>query len=181
MRACRKRNHPKSPRQPRASREHIQRAISDVRRDLFDSEEEFSEEDPNLGPTLTLTFPHQAIFRQEPLNPRETAAKIGARSAASKPPTSRNATGRSPRGARSRPPVNSLIEEDLEFERAGKPCLHHGEVSEEIEQLIKRRIIAREFDEVVRRRPDAIGSASETRRGELRLTTRSRHRPCGGI
>ncbi|KAI9870728.1 MAG: U3 snoRNP protein, partial [Watsoniomyces obsoletus] len=35
----------------------------------------------------------------------------------------------------------------------------------EIEQLIKRRILAREFDEVIRRRPDAFGGVSDVRRG----------------
>jgi U3 small nucleolar RNA-associated protein MPP10 len=58
----------------------------------------------------------------------------------------------------------------MEFERVGKPVpVITAEVSEEIEALIKRRILAREFDEVVRRHPDAIGSASETRRGRVEV------------
>merc|ERR1712187_257400 len=51
-------------------------------------------------------------------------------------------------------PMNSLIEEDLEFERIGKPVpVVTTEVSESIEDLVKRRILAKEFDEIIRRRP----------------------------
>jgi U3 small nucleolar RNA-associated protein MPP10 len=63
-------------------------------------------------------------------------------------------------------PLNSLLEEDLEFERGGKPVpVITQEISEEIEQLIKRRILASEFDEVLRRRPDEI--LKTTRRGRV--------------
>lgn len=56
-------------------------------------------------------------------------------------------------------PMNSLLEEDLDFERAGKPVpVITAEVSEDIESLIKRRIIAREFDEVIRRRPEDLAT-----------------------
>ena len=65
-------------------------------------------------------------------------------------------------------PVNSLLEENLEFERAGKPVpLITEEVSEDIEALIKRRIIAEEFDEIPRRRPDDL--ATGPRRGRVDL------------
>ncbi|KAL8804235.1 MAG: hypothetical protein Q9182_002689 [Xanthomendoza sp. 2 TL-2023] len=69
-------------------------------------------------------------------------------------------------------PINSLLEEDLEFERAGKPVpVVTNEVSEDIEALIKRRIINREFDEVIRRRPGdlATGAAAAARRGRFEL------------
>lgn len=65
-------------------------------------------------------------------------------------------------------PVNSLLEENLEFERAGKPVpIITAEVSEDIEVLIKRRILAGEFDEVQRRRPDDL--ATGPRRGRFEL------------
>ena len=69
-------------------------------------------------------------------------------------------------------PLNSLLEEDLDFERAGKPIrVVTAEVSEGIEALVKRRILAREFDEVVKRRPGVgIGMApdgSDVRRGRI--------------
>jgi U3 small nucleolar RNA-associated protein MPP10 len=63
-------------------------------------------------------------------------------------------------------PVNSLLEEDFDFEHAGKPIpVVTEEVSESIEGMIKRRILAQEFDEVVRRRPDSLGDPTGTRRG----------------
>lgn len=66
-------------------------------------------------------------------------------------------------------PVNSLLEEDLDFERAGKPVpVITAEVSEDIESLIKRRIVAREFDEVIRRRPDDLATGP-VRRGRFEL------------
>ncbi|KAL6707887.1 U3 snoRNP protein [Coniothyrium glycines] len=67
-------------------------------------------------------------------------------------------------------PLNSLLEENLEFERAGKPVpLATAEVSEDIEALIKRRILAGEFDEVHRRRPDDLATGPKTRRGKFEL------------
>jgi len=66
-------------------------------------------------------------------------------------------------------PLNSLLEENLEFERAGKPVpIVTAETSEDIEALIKRRIIANEFDEVLRRRPDDLATGPK-RRGKLEL------------
>ncbi|CAO2658603.1 Nn.00g063260.m01.CDS01 [Neocucurbitaria sp. VM-36] len=67
-------------------------------------------------------------------------------------------------------PLNSLLEENLEFERAGKPVpIVTAEVSEDIEALIKRRILAGEFDEVQRRRPDDLATGPKVRRGQFEL------------
>ena len=68
-------------------------------------------------------------------------------------------------------PINSLLEEDLEFERAGKPIpIITQEVSEDIEALIRRRILAREFDEVIRRRPGSLATGgADVRRGRFEL------------
>jgi U3 small nucleolar RNA-associated protein MPP10 len=67
-------------------------------------------------------------------------------------------------------PLNSLLEENLEFERAGKPVpIATAEVSEDIEALIKRRILAEEFDEVLRRRPDDLATGPKVRRGQFQL------------
>lgn len=66
-------------------------------------------------------------------------------------------------------PLNSLLEENLEFERAGKPVhVVTAELSEDIEALIKRRILAGEFDEVHRRRPDDLATGP-VRRGRYEL------------
>lgn len=65
-------------------------------------------------------------------------------------------------------PLNSLLEEDLDFERAGKPVpVITQDVTEGLEDMIKRRIIAGDFDEVLRRRPDDI--SSKFRRGRVEL------------
>ncbi|MCJ1333865.1 U3 snoRNP protein [Thelotrema lepadinum] len=69
-------------------------------------------------------------------------------------------------------PVNSLIEESLDFQRAGKPIpVITADVSSSIEALIKSRILARQFDEVPRRRPgasdDSALSGGTGRRGML--------------
>lgn len=66
--------------------------------------------------------------------------------------------------------MNSLLEEDLEYERAGKPVpVITEEVGQDIEALIKRRILAGEFDEVRRRRPDDLATGPRERRGLFEL------------
>ncbi|SPO24572.1 related to MPP10 - component of the U3 small nucleolar ribonucleoprotein [Ustilago trichophora] len=55
-------------------------------------------------------------------------------------------------GSRARP-QDSLLEQDLEFERAAKVTPQvTEEMTESIEELIKRRILDRNFDDVIRRR-----------------------------
>ncbi|TKA24695.1 hypothetical protein B0A50_05683 [Salinomyces thailandicus] len=67
-------------------------------------------------------------------------------------------------------PTNALLEEDLEFERAGKPVpVITAEVSESIEELIKRRILAHDFQDILRRRPDDLGTGSKRGRLDLQL------------
>ena len=64
--------------------------------------------------------------------------------------------------------MNSLLEEDLDFERAGKPVpVITAEVSESIEELIKRRILAHDFQDIIRRRPDGLATGKDGRRGKL--------------
>ncbi|KAF2155588.1 Mpp10 protein [Myriangium duriaei CBS 260.36] len=54
-------------------------------------------------------------------------------------------------------PLNSLLEEDLAFERTGKPVpVITAEVSADLEALIKSRILARDFQDLHRRRPDDL-------------------------
>ncbi|KAF8458942.1 U3 small nucleolar ribonucleoprotein complex, subunit Mpp10 [Terfezia claveryi] len=65
-------------------------------------------------------------------------------------------------------PLNSLLEEDLDFERIGKPVpVITQEVTETIEDMIKRRILAGEFDELQKRRPTDVSSG--LRRGRMEL------------
>ena len=145
----------------------IQRAVADVRRDLLDSDEESSEiesgsdMDEGQGPAAMKNMSTHEKQRAA------IAAEIRRLEAANVAKKDWTLSGEARAAER---PINSLIEEDLEFERVGKPVpVITAEVSEEIEQLIKRRIIARDFDEVVRRRPDAIGNAADTRRGRVEV------------
>lgn len=146
--------------------EDMQRAISDVRRDLLESDDE-EPSDVESGSEVDGTKPSMKNLSTHEKQRAAIAAEI--RRLEAENVGKRNWTLAGEARAADRP-LNSLIEEDLEFERVGKPVpVITTEVSEEIEQLIKRRIIAREFDEVVRRHPDAIGGANETRRGRIEL------------
>lgn len=154
------------PEQPSGPTEdEIQRSISAVRRDIFEdddgasgNEEEDSDDDPSA--------PHPPRRSRHEIAQARLAAEIRRLEAASV--TKRDWTLSGEARASDRP-INSLLEEDLDFERAGKPVpVITNEVSEDIEAMIKRRILAREFDEVIRRRPDNL--ATETiRRGRFEL------------
>ena len=143
----------------------LQRAISDVRRDLLDSYEDESDvgsasDDAHARPSTNNMSTHE---KQR----AAIAAEIRRLEAASIAKRHWTLSGEARAVDRA---LNSLIEEDLEFERVGKPVpVITAKVSEEMEQLIKRRILAREFDEVVRRRPDAAGCVDEARRGRMHL------------
>ncbi|KAI4140081.1 MAG: hypothetical protein LQ340_007926, partial [Diploschistes diacapsis] len=72
-------------------------------------------------------------------------------------------------------PLNSLLEEDLDFERAGKPVpLVTAATTSSLEELIKTRILARQFDEVPRRRPgagdDLLAGTANRRRGLVEIS-----------
>lgn len=145
----------------------LQRAISDVRRDLLESEDE--DEESEVDSDADMDGPRLSTKNMSTHEKQRAviAAEIRRLEAANVSKRDWTLSGEARAAER---PLNSLIEEDLEFERVGKPVpVITAEVSEEIEQLIKRRILAREFDEVIRRRPDALGGASESRRGRIDL------------
>ncbi|KAI0858593.1 Mpp10 protein-domain-containing protein [Xylaria cubensis] len=141
--------------------EEVERAMADVRRDLFDdeSEREDSEDalsDVSAGDPKSRRSAHER--RQAKL--AEEIRRLEAANVAKKDWTMSGEARAVER------PMNSLLEEDLDFEHAGKPVpVITPDVNESIEDLIKRRILAREFDEVIRRRPDATEFSSNTRRG----------------
>ncbi|KAK5098497.1 U3 snoRNP protein [Exophiala xenobiotica] len=154
----------------------VERAIADVRRDLLDSEEEdeAEEDDENEDDlsdddnTDALPRPSGSKMRAKNLSTHEKQQiqiadeirRLESLNVSKKPWT---LSGEASASAR---PMNSLIEEDLDFERTGKPVpVITAEVSNDIEALIKRRILARDFDEVVRRMPTATDSAADARRG----------------
>ncbi|KAE9377992.1 Mpp10 protein [Stipitochalara longipes BDJ] len=141
----------------------VERAMADVRRDLFDdlSEEEGSENalsDVDAADPKSRKSAHER--RQAKL--AEEIRRLEAASVAKREWTLAGEARAADR------PLNSLLEEDLDFERTGKPVLEvTAEVTESIEELIKRRILAQEFDEVIRRRPDSV--PTNTRRGAFEL------------
>ncbi|CVK92725.1 related to U3 snoRNP protein [Fusarium mangiferae] len=143
----------------------VERAMADVRRDLFDDESEQEDSDDALsdvsaGDPKSRRSAHER--RQAKL--AEEIRKLEAASVAKREWT---LSGEATAVDR---PVNSLLEQDLDFEHVGKPVpVITPEVSESIEDLIKRRILAQEFDEVIRRRPDTEGAAASTRRGLVEL------------
>ena len=122
----------------------VARAMADVRRDLFDDEgsADGSENETNGTQAHASTHEKQRarisdeIRRLEAANVAKKEWMVAGEARAAERPT------------------NSLIEEDLDFERIGKPVpVVTTDFSESIEELIKQRVIAKEFDEVIRRRP----------------------------
>ena len=137
----------------------LQRTISAVRRDIFE-DNLIPDEDGAASDTNDGRSSHQK--RQAALT-----AEIRRLEAASVAKRDWTLSGEARAADR---PINSLLEEDLEFERAGKPIpVITQEVSEDIEALIKRRILAREFDEVIRRRPGNLATGADVRRGRFEL------------
>lgn len=143
----------------------VERAMADVRRDLFDDESENEDSDDALsdvsaGDPKSRRSAHER--RQAKL--AEEIRKLEAASVAKREWTLSGEAAAVDR------PMNSLLEEDLDFEHVGKPVpVITPDVTEGIEDLIKRRILAQEFDEVIRRRPDTEGLPANTRRGLVEL------------
>jgi U3 small nucleolar RNA-associated protein MPP10 len=144
----------------------IDRAMADVRRDLFDDESEREESgddalsDASAGDPKSRKSNHER--RQAKL--AEEIRQLEAANVAEKKWTLAGEARASDR------PMHSLLDEELDFEHIGKPVpVITAEVSESIEDMIKRRILAQEFDEVIKRRPDSLDPASGTRRGLVEL------------
>ncbi|KAH8887745.1 Mpp10 protein [Thozetella sp. PMI_491] len=149
----------------------LRRAMNDVRRDLFEDLSEHSDSEDGLsevsaGDPRSRRSAHER--RQAKLS--EEIRKLESELVAQRAWTMSGEAAAPDR------PLNSLLEEDIEFEHAGKPLpVITEEISESIEALIKRRILAQEFDEVLRRRPDALGDPSSARRGLTEVdSTKSR-------
>ncbi|KUI74239.1 U3 small nucleolar ribonucleoprotein mpp10 [Cytospora mali] len=142
----------------------VERAMDDVRRDLFEdlsenSDEEDALSDVSAGDPKSRRSAHER--RQAKL--AEEIRKMESELVAKRAWT---LSGEASASAR---PMNSLLEEALDFDHAGKPIpVITEEVSEEIEDLVKRRILAGEFDEVPKRRPNADVPA-DVRRGLVEL------------
>jgi U3 small nucleolar RNA-associated protein MPP10 len=149
---------------PDVEEDDVGRTMSAVHRDLFEddddaeSEDQLSELDPSDPKSRRSTHERRQAKLAEEIRKLE-AANVAKRDW--------QLSGEARAADR---PMNSLLEEDLDFERAGKPVpVITAEVSEDIEALIKRRILAGEFDEVRRRRPDDLATGPKVRRGQFEL------------
>ncbi|KAF1942368.1 Mpp10 protein [Clathrospora elynae] len=152
----------KQPDQEEEVQENVEGTMARVHRDLFEddddveSEGDLSDVDPSDPKSRRSTHERRQAKLAEEIRKLE-AANVAKREW--------QVSGEVRAADR---PLNSLLEENLEFERAGKPVpLVTAETSEDIEALIKRRILAAEFDEVLRRRPDDL--ATGPRRGRFEL------------
>ncbi|PGH17974.1 hypothetical protein AJ80_04595 [Polytolypa hystricis UAMH7299] len=144
------------------SESELQRAISDVRRDLFEEDEMSDEESDGSSGNEDMSAPARAGGQSTHERRRaKIADEIRRLEAANVAGKSWTLAGEAKAIDR---PVNSLIEEDLDFERIGKPVpVISNEVSDDIETLIKKRIVAKEFDEIIRR-PRVIGGDAHEKR-----------------
>ncbi|KAM5352182.1 hypothetical protein ACJ41O_004905 [Fusarium nematophilum] len=143
----------------------VERAMADVRRDLFDDESEHEDSEDALSDVSTGDpRSRRSAHERRQAKLAEEIRKLEAASVAKREWTLSGEASAAER------PMNSLLEEDLDFEHIGKPVpVITPEVSESIEELIKRRILAQEFDEVIRRRPDTEGIPAGTRRGLVEI------------
>lgn len=150
-----------NPQNDEEREEDMQRTMEAVHRDLFDeSEEEPDEHDEEQDPADPRS--RRSAHERRKAAIAEEIRKLEAANVAKRDwqlSGEARATDR---------PVNSLLEEDLEFERAGKPVpVITAEVSESIEELIKRRILAHDFQDIPRRRPDDLATGKDGKRGRL--------------
>ncbi|KAF2872391.1 U3 small nucleolar ribonucleoprotein complex, subunit Mpp10 [Massariosphaeria phaeospora] len=145
---------------PDAGDEDIEKIMARTHRDLFEDDD-----DAESDADLTDLDPSEPMSRRSTHERRQAklAEQIRKLEAANVAKREWQLSGEASASAR---PLNSLLEEDLEFERAGKPVVVvTSEISESIEELIKKRILAGEFDEVRRRRPDDLATGPTRRRG----------------
>lgn len=145
-----------------AEPEEMQRTMDAVHRDLFeesDEEEEEEDQPEELDPADPRS--RRSAHERRKLQLQEEIRKLEAANVAKR---DWQLSGEARAADR---PVNALLEEDLDFERAGKPVpVITAEVSEDIESLIKRRILAFDFQDILKRRPDDLATGSG-KRGKL--------------
>ena len=141
----------------------MERTMASVHRDLFDDDES-EQQDDNDAEQLDPSDPRsrKSAHERRKAAIAEEIRKLEAANVAKREWTLSGEARAADR------PLNSLLEEDLDFERAGKPVpVITAEVSESIEDLIKRRILAQEFQDIIRRRPDDLATGKDGKRGRL--------------
>lgn len=151
---------PSGAHEPEEDEQDMERTMEKVHRDLFDDVSDEEEDDEKLDPADPRSRRSAHERRQAALT--EEIRRLEAANVAKREWTLSGEARAADR------PVNSLLEEDLEFERVGKPVpVITAEISESLEELIKRRILAEDFQDIIRRRPDDLATGSSSRRGRL--------------
>ncbi|KAI4164466.1 MAG: hypothetical protein LQ342_001779 [Letrouitia transgressa] len=143
----------------------VQRTIAAVRRDIFEDDQS-SDDAPESRLDSGRADPnsHRSTHEKRKAELTKEIRRLEAANVAQREWTLAGEARAADR------PFNSLLEEDLEFERAGKPVpIATSEVSKDIETLIKQRILAREFDEVTKRRPTDLVTGAGAKRGRIEL------------
>ncbi|KAI9847137.1 MAG: U3 snoRNP protein [Thelocarpon superellum] len=162
--------HPRAPPEdlsPPEDEGAVQRTIDAVRRDLFEDELSADEDVTDGENAATAIADPRSRRSTHERRQAKLAEEIRALEAANVAKREWTLSGEARAVDR---PVNSLLEEDLDFERTGKPVpVITAAVSEDIEEMIKQRILTHEFDEIIRRRPDDLAHPVQTRRGRVEL------------
>ncbi|KAF2740633.1 Mpp10 protein [Polyplosphaeria fusca] len=151
------------PQEDDVEEDDVKRTMDAVHRDLFEDDDD-AESPDDLSDVEEGPASRRSNYERRQAKLREEIRRLEAANVAKKAwQVSGEVTAK-------QRPINSLLEEgDLEFERAGKPVpVITAEVSEDIEAIIKRRILAGEFDENRRRRPDDLATGP-VRRGQFEL------------
>ena len=140
-----------------------QRVFADVRRDLFDVDKVNGDTKLNSTGTHDMSKTNLSSYEKQTARIGQEIQRLEAANVTSK---EWMLTGEVKAVER---PFNSLIEEDVEFERIGRPVpVVTIETTEEIEEIIKRRIRSKEFDELTRRLPSSL-NAEVAKRGRIEL------------
>ena len=146
-----------------------QRTMAAVHRDLFEGESDEEEGEPD--PTS----------RQSTHERRQAALALEIRRLEAANVAKRQWTLSGEARAADRP-VNSLLEEVVDFDRTGKPVpVITAQVSQDVEALIRRRILAHDFQNIPRRRPTDLAAPATTRRPTTAVDIDSRPTGAHGL
>ena len=157
-------SHEKEPLDNDIGQDEIERAISTVQRDLLDDEASPASDQSETSEKAAAATSNFSSHQKRQARLVEQIRRLEAENVAKREWT---LSGEAKANER---PLNSLLEEDLDFERIGKPApVITTEVSEDLETLIKRRILNREFDELRRYQPGVLLPNPDIRRGKLQV------------
>ncbi|GAM82909.1 hypothetical protein ANO11243_008950 [Dothideomycetidae sp. 11243] len=144
--------------------EHNTGALSRVHRDLFSDDEEVDIASDDEDEDTSLANRNLSTHERRQLAINKEISALEATLVSKKPWALSGEASSSSR------PLNSLLEEDLAFERTGKPVpVITAEVSADIESLIKARILALDFQDLHRRRPDDLATPGNRARDRFDL------------